>query len=222
MRNGAEHFRIGAAHSRRSPLTRRHWRCRLCELTAAHDDLDWLIVTGEDFLPAVRNYAEAARAFRDEVAAGTTATELAFPLPPAPPAGPAGVLPGAQTRLVKRIGEWKRAAGFADPIGQDLGIVGPEGLAHTDPPVLKLRAQGNGWAALTFSVWEPAGIWLQSRRQGAEAWEFLAIDTARPFRDERPNLPGAPAEWREYRACWWDQDTPSNAFGPALRVTVSA
>ena len=26
------------------------------------------------------------------------------------------------------------------------------------------------------------------------------------------------AEWRDYRACWWDHDVATMAFGPVLRV----
>jgi hypothetical protein len=29
------------------------------------------------------------------------------------------------------------------------------------------------------------------------------------------------AEWRDYRACWWDNDTPTMQFGSVLRVLVN-
>ncbi|MEO8350863.1 MAG: hypothetical protein ABI680_03975 [Chthoniobacteraceae bacterium] len=53
------------------------------------------------------------------------------------------------------------------------------------------------------------GIYIQSRRQGAETWDFLAIDTSHPYKDERPNLPGAESEWRKYRACCQGANTPT-------------
>jgi hypothetical protein len=37
----------------------------------------------------------------------------------------------------------------------------------------------------------------------------------------RPVKAPGQAEWRDYRACWWDNDTASMAFGPVLRVLVS-
>ena len=55
---------------------------------------------------------------------------------------------------------------------------------------------------------------------GGAAFAFLATDTASPYHDTRPvKVPGT-AEWRDYRACWWDSDTPSIAFGPVLRVVA--
>ena len=57
-------------------------------------------------------------------------------------------------------------------------------------------------------------------RHGHPAFAFLATDTASPYLDNRPlKTPGQP-EWRDYRACWWDNDTATLAFGPVLRVIM--
>jgi len=39
--------------------------------------------------------------------------------------------------------------------------------------------------------------------------------------DNRPVKMAGQAEWRDYRACWWDGDVASYAFGPVLRVLVN-
>ena len=191
------------------------------QLTARQNDLANLIYLW-NLVTSARAYAKSVTESRDLLATGTGASPVVPPSPPgaSPPA--ATVLPGALDRLFEAIGDWKRAAGYTPVIGDDLKIVGPEAPVHADPPELKLRAQGTGWVELNFTKWEHAGIYIESRRQGAETWAFVGIDTARPYKDERPNLPSQPSEWREYRACWWDDSTPSMAFGPVLRVNVGS
>lgn len=63
------------------------------------------------------------------------------------------------------------------------------------------------------------GIYLESPRQGAETWEFLAIDIESPYLDTRPNLIAGQAEWRDYRARYWD-GTPVGDWSAVLRVSV--
>lgn len=190
------------------------------QLAAFQNDIANLIAWWQFLLPAARSYGKSVTESRDLLATGT-GTNVVVP-PPVPGFVPPNlpVLPGALTRLFESIADWKRAPGYTTAIGDDLKIIGPEAPVHADPPELKLRAQGSGWVELNFTKWEHQGIWIESRRQGAETWAFLGIDTARPYKDERPNLPAQPSEWREYRACWWDASTPSMAFGPALRVNV--
>ncbi len=62
------------------------------------------------------------------------------------------------------------------------------------------------------------GVYIESRRN-AGAWEFLAIDTTKPYLDERPLLAAPAAESREYRLRWWD-DTPNGDWSPIQKATV--
>ena len=39
--------------------------------------------------------------------------------------------------------------------------------------------------------------------------------------DRRPVKVPGPTERRDYRACWWNNSTPSMQFGPVLRVVVN-
>lgn len=46
-------------------------------------------------------------------------------------------------------------------------------------------------------------------------------DTTAPYTDTRPVKTSGQAEWRDYRACWWDADTASMAFGAVVRVLIN-
>ena len=117
-------------------------------------------------------------------------------------------------------GRWKSAEGYTDTIGKDLGIIGAAATAHTDPPVLSQGPVAQNNIELDFTLYEHTGIWIESQVQGAAVFTFLATDTASPYNDTRPVKTPGQAEWRDYRACWWDSDTASMAFGPVLRVLV--
>jgi|GEM_PF-2808523 hypothetical protein len=57
--------------------------------------------------------------------------------------------------------------------------------------------------------------------KGDAGFTFLATDTGSPYVDNRPVKTAGQAEWHDYRACWWDDDEASLAFGPVLRVLVT-
>ena len=41
------------------------------------------------------------------------------------------------------------------------------------------------------------------------------------FNNTRPLKAAGQPEKRRYRACWWDNSTPTMQFGPVLRVIVN-
>ena len=59
----------------------------------------------------------------------------------------------------------------------------------------------------------------QSRRQGSETWEFLAIDIESPYLDTSANLTAGQAEWRDYLARYLD-GTPAGDWSAVLRVNL--
>ena len=176
------------------------------------------IYINETFLPLVRKFPEAWTATILQARTGTGGVIV----PPAPawnpPAGSASFTAGLLTDLFKRIARWKTAAGYTDAIGRDLGIVGETKPATEEPPVLKSTVGPDG-VKLTFKKHGHKGIYLESRRQGAETWEFLAIDIESPYLDTRANLTAGQAEWRDYRARYWD-GTPVGDWSAVLRVSV--
>jgi hypothetical protein len=83
-----------------------------------------------------------------------------------------------------------------------------------DPPALAAGNVAQNSTTITLTS-------IESQRQAESGFVFLATDTASPYEDNRPVKTPGRAEWRDYRACWWDSDTASMAFGPVLRVLVN-
>jgi len=185
--------------------------------------LNWLIWTWQTYLPNRRADAPAATSWRQQLAYGTSdATTITTPPAPAVLTPPAGTpFFGMLTWLFEEIGRWKSAEGYTDAIGADLGIIGSPAIVHSDPPNLWQGDVALNSVELLFNLFEHDGIWLESLRQGETVFTFLATDTGSPYVDNRPVKTPGQAEWRDYRACWWDADKASMAFGPVLRVLVN-
>ena len=188
------------------------------EATTVQSICTLFIYINENFLPLVRSFPEAWTATIEQARSGTGG--IVVPPAPAwnPPAGSASFTSGLLSGLFTRIARWKTAAGYTEAIGKDLGIVGESRPATEEPPVLKDSVNPDG-VKLTFKKHGHKGIYLESRRQGHEAWEFLAIDIESPYLDTRANLTPGQAEWREYRARYWD-GTAVGDWSAALRVNV--
>ena len=189
----------------------------------------WLIWTWETHMPTRRNDSYAATAWRQNLTNGISnaSTQTDPPVPAAltppsqanPPVGPAYY--GMLTWLFSEIARWKKAEGYTDAMGADLGIVGSASTAHTDPPTLWQGAVAQNSVEVCTNIYEHAGVWLESQRQGEAGFSFLATETTSPYVDNRPVKTPSQAEWRDYRACWWDNNAASYAFGPVLRVLVN-
>ena len=184
--------------------------------------LAWLIWTWQTYLPTRRQDAPAATAWRNNLATGTNDASInAAPPAPAALTPPTGVpFYGMLTWLFEEVARWKNAEGFTDAAGQDLGIMGASQTAHTNPPSLNEGTVAQNNVELTFALYEHDGVYIESQRQGDAEFSFLATDTSNPYNDTRPVKAAGQAEWRDYRACWWDSDVASMAFGPVLRVLV--
>ena len=185
--------------------------------------LNWLIWAWQTFIPIRRADGTAATAWRNLLATGANDPVDAAPPVPAALTPPTGTpFFGMLTWLCEEIGRWKKAEGYTEAIGRNLGIIGAAPQAHTDPPALTLGTLAQNIVELLFNLWEHDGVWIESQCQGETAFSFLATDTGSPYVDNRPlKVPGQ-AEWRDYRACWWDKDTATLVFGPTLRVVVGA
>ena len=186
--------------------------------------LAWLIWTWQTFMPTRRADGPAATAWRNQLIYGeanpAVSAEPPVPVELTPPTGTPFF--GMLSWLFEEIGRWKKAEGYVDTIGMDLGIIGSVAQQHTDPPQLTLGTLAQNIVELLFCTYEHGGVWIECQRQGETAFSFLATDTGSPYVDNRPlKVPGL-AEWRDYRACWWDNDSATLVFGPTLRVVVGA
>ena len=185
--------------------------------------LNWLIWTWQVYAPTRRPEGPASTNWRNNLATGTP-----DPMTSAAPPEPATLTPpsgtpyfGMLTWLFEEIARWKTAEGYTDTIGKDLGVIGAAATAHTAPPELRLVSQALNEAKLGFTLHEHEGVWMQCLRAGDAGYTDVGSDTASPWTDTRPVKVSGTPEWRDYRACWWNNSTPSMQFGPVLRVIVN-
>ena len=189
------------------------------ELLATQNGLDFLIFIKGMWQPAWIAYAESATAYRDQVERGDATLGITSPPPFPVLSGPTPVAPGALTRLFESIARWKTAPGCTATITDDLRIKGSVPGPTGNPPVLSLDVQPDA-VFLNFFKHGHLGIWIESRRQGEETWVSLGVCVRRPYRDTRAvKVPGQ-AEWREYRARYWNNE-PTGDWSAVVRVTVN-
>jgi len=192
------------------------------EISDIQADIAYYLWLLQSWNPAVQQYAQAATAYKNQIATG----EGSPPLPAItaitaqPPARPAGVL----TRLFAQIARFKTHAGYTETIGRDLGVIAT--ASNTDRPYPDFTAAPETGAThqvvrINFTKYGHDGVWIESRRGGGN-WEFLAIDTVKPYIDDRPLLTPGTAETREYRLRWWDKGEANGDWTPVQSLAVGA
>ena len=141
-----------------------------------------------------------------------------------PEAPPPHVAPGVLPRTFAAIKRLKTSSGYlanAEAIGQDLGIIGAEDTAEHLAPEYKLKIEDGPscqCVRIDFTKFGHKGVWIESRLNNG-AWAFLAIDSEKPYIDNRPLLAAPAAETREFRLRFWD-DGPNGDWSPVQKVTV--
>lgn len=196
------------------------------EVTDTQADLVFLIWLMQTWNPTIQQYSKAATAYKTQLATGTSPGGATVPIPVAssfgtsPPVRPPGVL----TRLFNQVARIKLNSGYTEAIGQSLRIIGTEVTVEHPYPVFTLTIKQGATSQqvqIDFTKFTHDGVYIESRRNTG-AWEFLAIDTVKPYVDDRPLLVAATAETREYRMRWWDKGEPTGDWSPAQKVTVGA
>jgi hypothetical protein len=121
----------------------------------------------------------------------------------------------AVRELANRI---KSAKGYTEEMGNQLKIIGSEtGFDKlTAKPTIVLVKDANG-VQIKFIKEKADGVYIYCKRGNETNFSFLAVDTASPYYDNRPNLvPGQP-EKREYKVCYFSDDT---IFGQESDIAV--
>jgi hypothetical protein len=179
----------------------------------------WLL---QSWNPAVQQYAQAATAYKNQIGTGDGRPLLPAITPTAaqPPERPAGVL----ARLFAQVARFKTHAGYTETLGRDLGVIASGTAAGHPYPDLTtaVEAGANSQVVrINFTKHGHDGVWIESRRNGGH-WEFLAIDTVKPYIDDRPLLTPGAAETREYRLRWWDKGEANGEWSPVQQVAVGS
>jgi hypothetical protein len=181
----------------------------------------WVVGTWN---PAIQQKALEATEYVDNLGSGNGGAVIPLPAGVGFEGIPEARPPGVLSRLFNQVARAKRAKGYTDSIGQDLGIIGsPDTSTHSYPEVSIGVQMGAACqcAAIGFTKYGHDGVWIECRRNGGD-WEYLAIWTQKPYIDERPLLDGATAETREYRLRWWDKGQANGEWSPVQRVVLGA
>ena len=191
------------------------------EMTQVKAVCDLLVYIKGTWVDGLQKQAEAAVAFRNAIETGKPPTVPTVPVVVnfTPPAGSASPTVGLLTWLFTVIARWKTAPGCSDAIMLDLGIKGSAPEASTEPPDISAKVDGNIVKVRVIKAGNK-GYLLQSRVQGDTGFTDLGITTAATFEDKRPVKTPGTAEWREYRAKFWDGTEVSGAWSEVVRVTV--
>ncbi len=121
-------------------------------------------------------------------------------------------------RLTRQI---KASPAYTGPMGEAMGIVGPEHAPSGKPPRLKVKLVG-GHPIVSYRKGGSHGIYLYSRRGNEPGFTLLAVDTRSPYADLRPNLDPSVPEERTYMAYYMHHDEQVGKAGQQTDILVKA
>jgi hypothetical protein len=180
------------------------------ELTNTLAELNYYIWMLQHWHPAVLRDAREATAFKTLMVSGNSSDTANHPQTSNFPEPPPTPNPGIQKRLFNQIVRIKAAVNYNEAVGHDMGIIAvSKSVDHPVPEFTVTAEMGvtGSRVRIDFKKYGHDGIWIETRTNGGD-WVFLAIDTVKPYLDERPLAAGNSHETREYRLRWWDKSEP--------------
>lgn len=192
------------------------------EITSTVNDVHYYVWMLRDWYPAVQRDAREATVFKQLMISGNGSNSASFPqstIFPDPPTIPA---PGIQKRLFSQIARIKASLNYNELVGQNLGVIAiPNTVEHPVPEFTLTVEEGavGSRVRIDFKKYGHDGIWIESRINGGE-WAFLAIDTVKPYLDERPLAAGNIHETREYRLRWWDKSEAHGEWSAVQKAVI--
>ncbi len=126
--------------------------------------------------------------------------------------------------LLNQIARIKINPSYTETIGHDLGIIAiASNVEHLIPePTVTVEQGSNGYRVrIDFNKYGHDGIFIESRINNGD-WVFLAIDTVKPYYDERPLATGNSYETREYRVRWWDKSIAHGEWSAVEHVVLGS
>ena len=131
---------------------------------------------------------------------------------------------GALTRTFDLVGDIRESDTYSDPIGTDLGLIGPEDTAPDTgalQPILTARISGThvdlGWS------WQGHRKFLDQLEIQVDrgtGWTILAFDTTPGYTDNTP-FPATATQWK-YRAIYRVNDMQVGLWSATVSVMVGA
>ena len=192
------------------------------EIAATLTDIQYYIWILQHWHPATQLDAKEATAYKYLMVNDLGDTIIDYPKPTIFLASPTAVKPGIQKRLFSQINRIKASLNYNEVIGQDLGIIAPLDTTNHLVSEFSLSVElglDHPIVRIDFNKYGHEGIWIESRRNDEE-WLFLAIDTIKPYLDERPLAVGKTHETREYRIRWWDKSLPQGDWSAVQKVVL--
>jgi hypothetical protein len=194
------------------------------EITSTLADILYYVWLLQHWHPAVQRDAKEATAYKLLMIGGSGSDSANYPQPSIFPDPPPATAPGIQKRLFSQIARIKASLNYTETIGHDLGIIAASNTVEHPIPeytiTVELGATGNR-IRIDFKKYDHDGIWIESRINSGD-WVFLAIDTIKPYYDERPLAPGNIHETREYRLRWWDKSEAHGEWSAVQKAVLGA
>ncbi len=179
----------------------------------------WLLQT---WYPATQRDAKKSTSFKRHIIDGDSSDIEPYPIPSVFTDIPKIVAPGIKKRLLNQVARIKTNLNYTETIGHDLGIIAiASNVEHPIPEFTASVEQGSNGnrVRIDFNKYGHEGILIESRTNNGD-WVFLAIDTVKPYYDERPLATGNSYETREYRARWWDKSIAHGEWSSVGRVVL--
>jgi hypothetical protein len=179
----------------------------------------WLLQT---WYPATQRDAKKSTSFKRQIIDGDSSDIEPYPIPSVFTDIPKIVAPGIKKRLLNQVARIKTNLNYTETIGHDLGIIAiASKVEHPIPEFTASVEQGSNGnrVRIDFNKYGHEGILIESRTNNGD-WVFLAIDTVKPYYDERPLATGNSYETREYRARWWDKSIAHGEWSSVGRVVL--
>jgi len=194
------------------------------EIASTQKDITYWTWVLQLWHPATQRDAKEATAHKQLMIGGIGNSSVNQPLPTPFPNPPPAPEPNIQKRLFSQITRIKASLNYTQAIGHDLGIIAASNSVEhliPEPTVsVELGETGNR-VRIDFKKYGHDGIWIESRINNGD-WVFLAIDTIKPYYDERPLAAGNTHETREYRMRWWDKSVAHGEWSAVLQVVIAA
>lgn len=192
------------------------------EIKETLGDIRYYIWMLQHWHPAIQRDAREATAFKQLMISGSAVDGVPHPQAstfPDPPPVPA---PGMQKRLFSQVVRIKASGNYNEAIGKNLGVIAISNSVDHPVPEFTVASEMGATGPrvrIDFKKYGHDGIWIESRINGGD-WAFLAIDTVKPYFDERAFAEGNTHETREYRLRWWDKSKPHGEWSVTQKVVL--